>query len=71
MVTISQALAGAQFPIPFQIPYDAAGIDPNKGYVIGARILLGDQVLYASAVGVPVITQGAPSTDVTVNIPPQ
>ena len=71
MVTISQALAGTQFPIPFEVPYNAAGIDPNKGYVIGARILLGDQVLYASAVGVPVITQGAPSTDVTVNIPPQ
>ena len=35
------------------------------------RILLGDQVLYASAVGVPVVTQGAPTNDVVVNIPPQ
>ena len=71
LVTISQLLGGAQFPLTFEIPYDAAGIDPNKSYVVGARILLGDQVLYASNVGVPVLTQGAPATDVTVNIPPQ
>jgi uncharacterized lipoprotein YbaY len=71
LVTISQLLAGAQFPIPFEVPFDAAAVDPNKDYVVGARILLGDQVLYASAVGVPVITKGAPTTDVTVNIPPQ
>ncbi len=71
IVTISAALAGQQFPIPFEVPFVPAQIDPAKSYVVGARILLGDQVLYASAVGVPVITQGAPTTDVTVNIPPQ
>ncbi len=71
IVTISQLLGGAQFPLTFEIPYDAAGIDTAKSYVVGARILLGDQVLYASNVGVPVLTQGAPTTDVTVNIPPQ
>lgn len=37
----------------------------------GVRILLGDQVLYVSQVGVPVVTNGAPTTDVVVNIPPQ
>ena len=71
IVTISQQLAGAQFPIPFEVPYDAASIDPNQDYVLGARILLGDQVLYASAVGTPVLTKGAPATGVTVNFPPQ
>ena len=71
IVTISAALAGQQFPIPFEVPYVPAEIDPAKAYVLGARILLGDQVLFASAVGVPVITQGAPTADVTVNIPPQ
>ena len=70
-MTISQQLAGAQFPIPFEVPYDAASIDPNQDYVLGARILLGDQVLYASAVGTPVLTKGAPATGVTVNVPPQ
>ncbi|WP_374688660.1 YbaY family lipoprotein, partial [Promineifilum sp.] len=69
IVTISAALAGQQFPIPFEIPFDSASIDPAKSYVIGARILLGEQVLYASQVGVPVLTQGAPTTDVVVNIP--
>lgn len=71
MVTISSVLNGAQFPIPFEVPYNPAMIDPAKSYVIGARILLGDQVLYASAQGVPVLTQGAPTTGVVVNIPPQ
>jgi uncharacterized lipoprotein YbaY len=71
IATISSAVGEAQFPIPFEVPYDPATIDPNKDYVVGARIMLGDQVLYASQVGVPVITKGAPTTDVTVNIPPQ
>jgi uncharacterized lipoprotein YbaY len=71
MVTISSVLGGTQFPISFEVPFNPATIDPNKNYVVGARILLGDQVLYASAVGVPVLTQGAPSTGVVVNIPPQ
>jgi uncharacterized lipoprotein YbaY len=71
LVTISAALAGAQFPIPFEMPYDPAAIDPNKDYVVGARILLGEQVLFASQVGVPVLTKGAPTSQVTINIPPQ
>ncbi len=71
IVTISATLEGQQFPISFEIPYVPEQIDPAKAYVVGARILLGEQVLFASAVGVPVITQGAPTADVTVNIPPQ
>ncbi len=71
IVTISAALEGQQFPIPFEVPYVPADIDPAKSYVVGARILLGDQVLYASAVGVPVLTQGAGTSDIVVNIPPQ
>lgn len=71
IVTISQMLEGAQFPIPFEVPLAAATIDPERDYVVGARIMLGDQVLYASQVGVPVVTKGAPTNDVVVNIPPQ
>jgi uncharacterized lipoprotein YbaY len=71
IATVSAALEGQQFPIAFEIPFVPEQIDPAKAYVIGARILLGDQVLFASPAGVPVITQGAPTTDVTVNIPPQ
>ncbi len=70
IVTISAAVGEQPFPIPFEIPYVPANIDPAKAYVVGARILLGEQVLYASVVGVPVITQGAPTADVVVNIPP-
>lgn len=71
ILTISKALEGGQFPIPFEISLAAVTIDPARAYVVGARVLLGEQVLYASAVGVPVVTQGAPTTDVVVNIPPQ
>lgn len=71
IVTISQLLEGQQFPIPFEVPVIAITVDPERAYVVGARILLGDQVLYASAAGTPVMTQGAPMTDVVVNIPPQ
>jgi uncharacterized lipoprotein YbaY len=71
MVTVSSVLGETQFPIPFEVPYNPSMIDPAKSYVVGARIILGDQVLYASTVGVPVLTQGAPATGVVVNIPPQ
>ncbi len=71
IVQISELLNGKQFPIAFEIPLAAATIDPEVDYVIGARIMLGDQVLYASQVGVPVVTKGAPMNDVVVNIPPQ
>lgn len=71
LVTISETLAGKQFPIPFEVSLAAATIDPNVDYVVGARILLGDQVLYASQTGVPVATKGNPMSDVVVNIPPQ
>lgn len=69
IVTVSAALEGQQFPIPFEVPFVPGQMDPAKTYVVGARILLGDRVLYASAVGVPVITQGAPTENVTVTIP--
>lgn len=71
IVTISRALEGQQFPVPFEVPIGDFAIDPGKAYVVGSRIMLGDQVLYASAVGVPVLTQGAPATGVVMNIPPQ
>ena len=70
IVTIS-GMANGQFPIPFEVPYVPEQIDPAKQYVLGARVMVGDQVLYASAVGVPVVTLGAPATDVVVNIPAQ
>ncbi len=70
LVTISATLEGQQFPIAFEVPYVPGEIDPAKSYVVGARILLGEQVLFASTAGVPVITQGAPMADVVVNIPP-
>lgn len=71
IVTVSRVLEGQQFPVPFEVSTVDLVIDPAKAYVVGARILLGEQVLYASAVGVPVATQGAPMSGVIMNIPPQ
>lgn len=71
LLTISALLDGQQFPIPFEVPYSPSLIDPNKTYVVGGRIMMGDRPMYASAVGVPVITQGAPTSNVDMPLVPQ
>jgi uncharacterized lipoprotein YbaY/heat shock protein HslJ len=48
-----------QVPIPFAIPYDTARIDPARRYVVRARILAGDRLLFTSDTAAPVLTQGA------------
>lgn len=70
MVSVATPLNGAQFPLSFAVPFVPNSIDPERAYVVGARILLGDQVLYASPIGTPVLTQGAPVVDVLMNLPP-
>lgn len=48
-----------QVPIPFAIPYDTARIDPARRYVVRARILSGDRMLFTTDTATPVLTQGA------------
>ena len=49
-------------PIAFTITYDPATILPRNRYVVRARIVLDDKLLFTSDTAVPVITQGNPTT---------
>lgn len=64
------ALDGRQVPVPFEISYDPAAIDERMSYAVSARIELGDQLLMISDTVHPVITRGAPTTDVEIRVVP-
>jgi len=49
-------------PIKFTITYDPARILADHHYVVRARILVNDQVLFSSDTATPVITRGNPTT---------
>jgi putative lipoprotein len=49
-------------PIAFTIAYDRARILPNHRYVVRARILVDDTLLFTTDTAVPVITQGGPAS---------
>jgi uncharacterized lipoprotein YbaY len=55
-------LGGKQVPIPFELRYDPAKIDPKHTYNVSARIVLGDQLLFASDTAHRVITDNNPSS---------
>jgi putative lipoprotein len=49
-------------PIRFEIPVDLARIYPDRRYVVRARILDGDQLMFTTATSYPVLTQGHGTT---------
>ncbi len=49
-------------PIAFTIPYDPAKILPNHQYVVRARILVDDKLLFTTDTATAVITRGSPTT---------
>jgi putative lipoprotein len=55
-----------QVPIPFEIPYDPAGIDDEMSCVLEARIEAGGTLLFVSTRAIPVITRGSPSKDLEI-----
>ena len=55
-------LGGKQVPIPFELRYDPAKIDPKHAYNVSARIVLGDQLLFTSDTAHRVITNNNPSS---------
>ena len=55
-----------QIPIPFEIEYDPAIIDPRHFYAIQARITMGDELWFINTNTYYVITQDFPSTNVEV-----
>ena len=48
-------------PIPFELNYDTAAIDPNRLYAVAARIVRGTELLFMSVKSKQVITQGNPT----------
>ena len=45
-------------PIPFEINFDSRRIQPKNTYVVRARILVGDSLLFTTDASHPVLTQG-------------
>ncbi len=52
---------GRQVPLPFELRYDAARIEPDHDYAVKAVIRSGGMMLFATDSGVRVITKGAPT----------
>jgi len=52
--------AGHQVPLPFELHYDAAKIDPKHTYALSARITVADQLMFMNTTAYRVITQGNP-----------
>lgn len=71
-ITIAEtvfASEGRQVPIPFRLEYDPATIIPTHSYELRAQILNADgSPLWTTAAGQPVITRGASSNDVRLNL---
>jgi putative lipoprotein len=53
---------GRQVPIPFELQYDPAKIDPSHRYAVRAQIRAGDELKFTSTTANPVLTQDAPSS---------
>ncbi len=53
--------AGQQVPIPFQISYNQADINPAHTYQVRANISVNGKMMFTSTTAYPVITKGAPS----------
>jgi putative lipoprotein len=54
------AAAGQQVPIPFQLSYNPADIDPSHTYQLRANITTNGTMRFTSTTAYPVITRGAP-----------
>jgi putative lipoprotein len=52
--------AGHQVPLPFELHYDAAKIDPKHMYALSARITVNEQLMFMNTTTCRVITQGNP-----------
>jgi uncharacterized lipoprotein YbaY/heat shock protein HslJ len=53
-------------PYPFRLAYDPARVDDRNSYAVSARVTLGDRLMMVSDSHHPVITRGAPVSDVEV-----
>jgi putative lipoprotein len=59
---------GHQIPIKFAVKYDAVAVNPAHQYTIRAKITSGGRLMFTSTNSYPVLTQGAPSDNVDIDL---
>jgi putative lipoprotein len=59
---------GENVPIPFMLTYDAGSINPLATYTLLARIMTGDTLRWINTESIPVLTNGAPMSDVSITL---
>lgn len=59
-------VGGKQQPFAYELHYDPAQINPQNAYSVSARITVGNELLFTSDTVYPVLTRGAPLTDVDI-----
>lgn len=55
-------------PVKFSVAYDASKIQPSRTYAVSARIEVNGKLEWISTTRIPVITDGAPTSNVTVPV---
>jgi putative lipoprotein len=63
-------LDGNQLPVPYVLEYDEDEINEGNTYTVFVRIEAEGTLLYITDTAYPVITRGAPTTDVEVIVVP-
>jgi putative lipoprotein len=66
LTTQEIGLADETFPVAFELTYDLGTIAETNTYRVSARVTSGGDLLMISDTVVPVISQGAPTSDVDV-----
>jgi putative lipoprotein len=59
---------GHQIPVKFEVKYNPADIDPAHRYNLRAKITSEGRLMFTSTNSYPVLTQGAPANNVTVEL---
>jgi len=69
---VSQTIqaSGKQVPIPFELTYDPASIDPHMTYAVEVRIMINGQLRWTNTTRTNVLTNDAPATDVEIVVDP-
>lgn len=62
--------AGENVPIPFELTYDPADIEPNRRYALRVRITVDGELEWINTEQYGVLTNGNPTTDVEVIVSP-
>lgn len=64
--TVDFDLAGEEFPIAYELSYSLGDVVDTNTYSVSARVEAGGDLLMISDTMTPVITRGAPTSDITV-----